>query len=363
MRNNGIPHPQEIAALSKPDAQHAQLLDGLHSINASLKALMLGREPFYQTVAISATVPIDLDYRDRKHIFIYSANALILSVEDLGSVTLSANTWTNMSFAPGTRIYATGQATVVYVAIKQTDDPMDAAGGSSGGGAVTAASGSYVAGFSPDITGILTDTADIELNTANIPPLGQALAGASTPVVLTAAQITTLTPPVAITGFALESGGNLANILTQTITTATDMAELLLDTDNLATIQSNTAAGATRQPVAGTTGGSTPYHLITAASNNLVSVKGSAGLLYGLSVSNNSASAIFFKLYNKATAPVVASDTPVRTIQVPANSTVITAFPLGMGFSSGIAYACTGAIPDADATNITIAGSIDLDYK
>lgn len=40
---------------------------------------------------------------------------------------------------------------------------------------------------------------------AKIPALGQALAAASTPVVLTAAQVTTLTPPAAITGFATES--------------------------------------------------------------------------------------------------------------------------------------------------------------
>lgn len=40
---------------------------------------------------------------------------------------------------------------------------------------------------------------------SKIPALGQALAAASTPVVLPAAQITTLTPPPAITGFALDA--------------------------------------------------------------------------------------------------------------------------------------------------------------
>jgi hypothetical protein len=40
---------------------------------------------------------------------------------------------------------------------------------------------------------------------AKVPALGQALAAASVPVVLTAAQITTLTPPAAITGFALDA--------------------------------------------------------------------------------------------------------------------------------------------------------------
>ena len=47
------------------------------------------------------------------------------------------------------------------------------------------------------------------------PALGQQLAAASSPVVLTAAQITTLTPPAAITGFALEAG-HLAAIDTST---------------------------------------------------------------------------------------------------------------------------------------------------
>jgi len=47
-----------------------------------------------------------------------------------------------------------------------------------------------------------TSVASIDTKT---PALGQALAAASAPVVLTAIQVTTLTPPAAITGFALES--------------------------------------------------------------------------------------------------------------------------------------------------------------
>ncbi len=54
--------------------------------------------------------------------------------------------------------------------------------------------------------------AAIKAKTDNIPALGQALAAASVPVVLTAAQLTTLTPPSAITNYALETGGNLATI-------------------------------------------------------------------------------------------------------------------------------------------------------
>ena len=51
-----------------------------------------------------------------------------------------------------------------------------------------------------DTGAIATSVASIDTKT---PSLGQALAAASVPVVLTAAQISTLTPPAAITGFAL----------------------------------------------------------------------------------------------------------------------------------------------------------------
>lgn len=53
--------------------------------------------------------------------------------------------------------------------------------------------------------------ASIKTNTDKIPALGQALAAASVPVVLTAAQLTTLTPSN-VTNYSLESGGNLATL-------------------------------------------------------------------------------------------------------------------------------------------------------
>lgn len=59
------------------------------------------------------------------------------------------------------------------------------------------------------LTTIDADTGNIATAAASIdsktPALGQALAAASVPVVLTAAQLSTLTPPAAITGFATES--------------------------------------------------------------------------------------------------------------------------------------------------------------
>ncbi len=54
--------------------------------------------------------------------------------------------------------------------------------------------------------------ASVKTNTDKIPSLGQALAASSVPVVLTAIQLATLTPPGAITNYALETGGNLATL-------------------------------------------------------------------------------------------------------------------------------------------------------
>lgn len=54
----------------------------------------------------------------------------------------------------------------------------------------------------------------IKAKTDNIPAQGQALAAASLPVVLPAAQLATLTPPAAITGFALDSNIDALRVLT-----------------------------------------------------------------------------------------------------------------------------------------------------
>lgn len=123
----------------------------------------------------------------------------------------------------------------------------------------------------------------------------------------------------------------------------------------------------TTQPVssaAATSGGSTPNHAISGASTNATSVKASAGMVYGISISNTNAAARYFKLFDKSSAPTLGTDTPKSTIQIPANATVIRVYPVGMVFSSGIAYAATGAMGDSDTTAISAGDlSMDVDYK
>ena len=111
----------------------------------------------------------------------------------------------------------------------------------------------------------------------------------------------------------------------------------------------------TSTPVAGT--GAT---LNSAASTNATSVKATAGNLFVVSASNVSASSRFLKFYNKASAPTVGTDTPILVIPIAATSSVTLEFGVvGMRFATGIAYAITGAIADADTTAIA-AGDVKL---
>jgi len=100
----------------------------------------------------------------------------------------------------------------------------------------------------------------------------------------------------------------------------------------------------------------TAYSVTTAASTNAAVVKGSAGSLYDLTLSNPTATAAYVKLYNKATAPTVGTDVPVLTIPVPASSCIpVTLGAIGKRFATGIGIAVTAAAVATD-TGVTVAG-------
>jgi hypothetical protein len=99
--------------------------------------------------------------------------------------------------------------------------------------------------------------------------------------------------------------------------------------------------------------------LSSAATTNATSVKASAGDLYKITGFNTAAATKrYLKLYNKASAPTVGTDTPVMTISLAAASPFDFSFAGGHYFSTGIAYAITGAAADADTTAI-VAGDIE----
>lgn len=106
----------------------------------------------------------------------------------------------------------------------------------------------------------------------------------------------------------------------------------------------------------------TGFRLISAASTNATSLKASAGTLYSITAVNLNAAVRYLKLYNKASAPTVGTDTPVATIPIPASTTgagFTVEFPFGFDFATGIAYALTTGAGDAD-TGAVAANEIFL---
>lgn len=112
------------------------------------------------------------------------------------------------------------------------------------------------------------------------------------------------------------------------------------------------------------TNGLTTGKLICAASTNATSIKASAGKLYKLNMSNSDTVGYWVKLYNKASSPSVGTDVPRDTIFVPAGGG--NNIPIGVNglyFGTGIALAATLNATDADATVVTTANKLVINYE
>lgn len=91
----------------------------------------------------------------------------------------------------------------------------------------------------------------------------------------------------------------------------------------------------------------------SAATTNATVAKASAGTLHAISGYNSNAAVRYLKIYNKATAPTVGTDTPILTLAIPATSAIPpTLLPMGMYFSAGISYALTTGAADADTAAV-----------
>lgn len=118
------------------------------------------------------------------------------------------------------------------------------------------------------------------------------------------------------------------------------------------TSQTMTVSSTTLLPSATVGGTTSTHHRISTNDTNLVNVKNSAGSVTSIEISNFDTVPVFFKLYNKASAPVLASDTPIKTIMIPAGQTIILDKTIYYRLSSGISFALTGGITDTDTTAV-----------
>lgn len=97
-----------------------------------------------------------------------------------------------------------------------------------------------------------------------------------------------------------------------------------------------------------------------AASTNATSVKATPGDVMHISGYNANAAARYIKLYNKATAPTVGTDTPIFTGYLAPTAKFEINIPNGLYFSTGIAMALTTGSADNDTGALTAADILAL---
>lgn len=80
------------------------------------------------------------------------------------------------------------------------------------------------------------------------------------------------------------------------------------------------------------------------------SIKTTRGVVYGYFIANNAAAVRYVKLYDKASAPTVGTDTPKLTLGFPANSAANVYLGPGIQFDAGVGIAAVQGVADADTT-------------
>lgn len=113
--------------------------------------------------------------------------------------------------------------------------------------------------------------------------------------------------------------------------------------------------------------GTIAYHLVSANTTNATNVKSSAGNLWNVQAFNNSSTIYYLKLFDKASAPNLGTDVPIKTLLIPHNSGDGAGFILpadnAFSFANGISFAITGGIADNDSSACAAnAVVINFDY-
>ena len=101
----------------------------------------------------------------------------------------------------------------------------------------------------------------------------------------------------------------------------------------------------------------TNTRVVAAATTNAVNLKAAVGNIGRVELFNNAAYTVFVKIYNKATAPTVGTDTPTWTIPIAPGSGYSASLSLGYYLSAGISYAITKLQADSDTT-VLAAGDV-----
>lgn len=101
-----------------------------------------------------------------------------------------------------------------------------------------------------------------------------------------------------------------------------------------------------------TSGSYNASRLNSAATTNATVVKAGGAELYGWSLYNANAAVRYVKLYDKATAPTVGTDTPVIVLPVPPGAAIAALGEQGIGFTRGLTFATTTGAADSDTAAV-----------
>ena len=111
------------------------------------------------------------------------------------------------------------------------------------------------------------------------------------------------------------------------------------------------------QGPAGPTAGTTAFRLLASdASTNATLIASAPCRVFGIQGESVAAGRLYLKLYDTSVVPAVGTDTPIKTIPLPAGG-VFTYDLFGFSFSQGLALALTGSFSDNDTTPVA-AGDI-----
>jgi hypothetical protein len=112
-----------------------------------------------------------------------------------------------------------------------------------------------------------------------------------------------------------------------------------------------------------TSGGLTTYHLVSAASTNATSVKGSAGQVFGWYIYNSNAAARKVTFHNASGTPTAGASV-FFSLVIPPLSGANVFNETGIAFSSGIGITTVTGLADSDSTGVALNDLvINIFYK
>lgn len=112
-----------------------------------------------------------------------------------------------------------------------------------------------------------------------------------------------------------------------------------------------------------TSGGLTTYHLVSAASTNATSIKGSAGQVFGWFIFNSNAAPRKVTFHNASGTPTAGASV-FFSLVIPALSGANAFSEIGIPFSSGIGITTVTGLADSDSTGVALNDLvINIFYK